>query len=271
MVIGANMKKCSLTIIVLIVTILLASFVACNNDSSHIDYTITNNFEVKISTVEQSQDENGNIHYGYTIYEPVLTNTPYSSADYGLVFYLGTGIKAEYYEYIGTALAQQGYIVMFYNALFSYAHYQTVERAFTMYSNVRFFVGGHSQGGAAAIRRAMECSNLMGAVLLDPMALRHQALDENGNAIKDENGIDIYINDSLKDTSIPALYIKCDDQTILTDAMRAEALSRMNDAVIVHNIDDGTHTNFAHTDTSAQQESEVLTCILAFMQSVILG
>ncbi len=271
------MKKISILSILLIVIMTLScfSFMACDSQElMPIDYAKENDFEVAIKTIDATYDEEGNLtNRGYMVFEPKLDGTGYQDAKYGLIFYLGTIMKPELYSYIGNALAKQGYIVAFYNAPFAYAQYEEKEKAFEMYPNVKFFVGGHSQGGGAAIRRAMECEDIVkGAILLDPMAFRHQLLDDNGEPMQNEDGVDIYVNDSLKDTNMPAIFIKAQDQLIIKDSDRETALDRMNDGVLIHDLGEGsTHAAFAETESGKEQRDEILTCILAFMQSIILG
>ncbi len=274
---GATMKKLPILSIlfILIMTLLCFSFVACNpQEPLTIDYAQENNFEVSINTIDATYDEDSNLtNRGYMVFEPKLDGTGYQDVKFGLIFYLGTFMKPELYTYIGNALAKQGYVAVFYNAPFAYAQYEVTEKAFEMYPNVKFFVGGHSQGGGAAIRRAMECEDIVkGAILLDPMAFRHQLLDENGEPMQNEYGVDIYINDSLKDTNMPAIFIKAQDQAIIKDSDRETALDRMNDSVLIHDLGEGsTHAAFAEMESGKEQRDEIITCILAFMQSVILG
>ena len=171
---------------------------------------------------------------------------------YGVVFYVGTAIEPKYYEYLGTALAKQGYLVVMpkFKLNMAYNYYAEQEKAFSDYPNVKFFIAGHSQGGGAAIRRASEnASSVAGAILLSPLAYRHKKFDENGKPVKDENDVEIYISDNLKDVDVPTLLIEAAEDHVLTDEMKADARSRLKEGYTHKVISPGAHMSFCTADS----------------------
>lgn len=267
------------------ILIIIASCICLGSCNRHdvlipVDYALDNHFEVGVTDTESQ-----------LIFEPISSEGKKIDYKYGIVFYLGTMIDATYYEYLGNALAAQGYIVIMPKLLFAYAQYQKEETAFENFPNVRFFIGGHSQGGGACIRRAQECiDSVIGAILYSPLAYRHQLTDENGEPVVDENGVEIYIKDDLSNSQLPVLLLEAANDNVLTADMKADAKSRLNeDRTINHTIAPGSHMSFSTMDTdeilslfnndgdgitqSEKEEQRRLTLIytLAFMQSVVLG
>ncbi len=261
------MKKIFITTLLLaiILTFALVSFVGCNK-IVEVNYALDNNFDVKIIDSEE-----------YLIFEPTGENGV--AYKYGLIFYLGTTIGAEKYSYLGEALAKQGYLAVFYREKFAWAKYKDHEEAFDMYPSVQFFIGGHSQGGGAAVRRTMECKDsVIGAVLFDPLCLpgRHPLLDENGVQVKDENGVGIYVVETLIDVQLPVLLLEAYNDTFwINPTFKQDALNRMNEDYLVYDKIEGDHLGFAHfeendTDEKIAQREYAKIATLAFMQSVVL-
>lgn len=278
------MKKTSALAIIFTIIVLSCciGFVSCDkhDDPIQVNYALDNDFNVGVTDTQTRMT-----------FEPLSADGIRVDYKYGLVFYPGTLIDAKYYEYLGNALAKQGYLVVIPKLLFAYAQYENEESAFADYPNVRFFVGGHSQGGGAAIRRAQECyDQITGAILFSPLAYRHQLLDENGDPVKDENEIEIYIKDTLIDLSLPALLLEASDDNVLSDEQKADAKSRLNEnCTMSYAITPGSHMSFSTMDTDeilsmfnndgngmTQQEKDeqrnlAVIYTLAFMQSVVLG
>ena len=237
---------------ILIVALTACCLFACNDkgDSpAKVDYQSDNSYFVKTAESETA-----------LTFEPILdpvyseSGLTYKPVDYrfGVIFYVGTAIEPKYYEYLGNALAKQGYLVVMPKVTLNmtYAYYKAQEEAFSAYPNVKFFVAGHSQGGGAAIRRASEnASSVAGAILLSPLAYRHKKFDENGKPVKDENDIEIYISDNLKDVDVPTLLIEAAEDHVLTDEMKADARSRLKEGYTHKVISPGAHMSFCTADS----------------------
>lgn len=183
------------------------------DDSGEIDYSVENNFEYTIN------DKTNSI-----VYEPTSV-TP----KYGLIFYVGTAIGYEYYEYLASALARQGYLVVLPKVKggLAYMLYNDNEHAFTDYPNVEFFVGGHSQGGGAAVRRAEEnAQRVKGVILYAPLC---------------------YNDDSIKELGLPTLLLEATKDGVLTAEMKADAKARLPVNRTEFMID-GCHMSFSSFD-----------------------
>lgn len=218
--------------------------------------------------------------------------------EYGVIFYVGAGVEPTKYTYLATVLAKQGYLVVIPKAEhnMTYADYKTAENAFATYGNVKFFIAGHShQGGAAAIRRAAENKDkVAGVILLAPVANRHELIGEDGNPVKDENGVTIYVADNLLDCALPILLVESDNDKVRTQEQANDAKARLKDGYVSKIVQDGNHTAFAEIDIEddlpikflptytadinattieqkANQRSATCDFTLAFLRSVVLG
>ncbi len=206
------MKKHFTLILLLIIIALSASFVGCTKSHSQgVDYSKENDYEYEIS------DEKN-----YVTYSPKDV-----SPTYGLLFYLGTAIAPEKYDYLASALAKQGYLVVISKNALALVTYKKEEPAFAKYQDVKFFLGGHSQGGGAAVKRAKEnLDATMGLVLLAPLA---------------------YEVDSVADKNVPTLLINAKNDGVLTDVMKATS----KNAVPLQRTEyliDGAHMSFSTYD-----------------------
>lgn len=235
--------------LVLLITTAFCLFACDKDESVSVDYSAENSFFVKTTDSDSA-----------LVFEPVQdpvygdSGMTYTKVNYryGVVFYVGTAIEPKYYEYLGTALAKQGYLVVMpkFKLNMAYNCYTEQEQAFSDYPNVKFFIAGHSQGGGAAIRRASEnASSVAGAILLSPLAYRHKKLDENGKPVKDENGVEIYIADNLKDVDVPTLLIEAAEDRVLTDKKKADAKSRLKEGYTHKVISPGAHMSFCTADS----------------------
>ena len=211
------MNKLTRTIVSFIVIALVlttsAMLFACDKNDDGIDYSISNNFEYEV--IENSD---------MVAYKP-LNVTP----KYGLIFYVGTVIEPKYYEYLATALAKEGYVAVIpkMSLYMAYAGYKEVEPAFASYPDVEFFVGGHSQGGGAAVRRAMEnASTVKGVVLYAPLC---------------------YNTDNIVDCNIPTLLLEATNDGVLTAEMKANALTRISADAEKYMLT-GSHMSFSTFD-----------------------
>ena len=242
-------KICIAIALVLLITTALCLFACDKDESVAVDYSAENSFFVKTTDSDSA-----------LVFEPVQDpvygddGMTYTKVNYryGVVFYVGTAIEPKYYEYLGTALAKQGYLVVMpkFKLNMAYNYYAEQEKAFSDYPNVKFFIAGHSLGGGAAIRRASEnASSVAGAILLSPLAYRHKKLDENGKPVKDENDVEIYISDNLKDVDVPTLLIEAAEDHVLTDEMKADARSRLKEGYTLKGISPCAHMSFCSADS----------------------
>jgi len=213
----------------------LFCFASCAKyQDAQIDYWKDNDFEVQI---EDTSD--------------ALTYFPKGKDyRYGLIFYVGTGLDVDSYAYLGNALAKQGYLFVVpkteYNMTYNF--YEDRETAFIKYNNISFFVGGHSQGGGAAVLRAQQNESIVsGVVLFAPLC---------------------YNDDSLKDTKLKVLFLEGENDKILTDAMKADAKSRMNEKTTYYMIEGGNHMGFSSVNFFADGK---LTITLEEMQQQIIN
>ncbi len=211
--------------------------------------------------IDAQRDESGSlIHQGYTVYEP--NEEEFGKPQYGVIFYLGTNMKASYYDYLGMALAKSGYATLIYHATNPFFNFMPTEHAFSLFPDVKFFVSGHSQGGAAAIRRSAQLKDeILGTILLDAVGLRRDFWGEDGSYRKDY--------DSLADTMIPILFLKTTDELVVKESQREFALTLMNDTTIVYTLSTGTHFSFANIDNYTSAREEIVSEVLSFIESVI--
>ncbi len=206
------MKKHLITLLSILLIACSGAFVGCTkNHTQWVDYSKNNCYEY------ERIDEND-----YVTYLP--KNVAYT---YGLLFYLGTAITPEKYDYLADSLAKQGYLVVISKNAFAWVMYKKDEPTFEKYPDVKFFIGGHSQGGGAAVKRAKEnLDSTMGLVLLAPLA---------------------YEVDSVADTNIPTLLINAKNDGVLTDRMKETSknvIPRERKEYLI----DGAHMSFSTYD-----------------------
>lgn len=249
------MKKILVLILAVFLVTSMAVFVGCTPPEPP---------EV-IPPVDYSADNN----YAYQIVsdEDYVTYVPDANATHGFLFYLGTMIAPEYYDYLASALAKQGYLVVISTNAMAYNLYDEEEYTFTDYPNIKFFVGGHSQGGAAAVKRTNENRDkVAGVVLLAPIAPL------------------AYPHDSIADAGIPVLLLEATKDGVLTSAMKADAKLCIPDDSEQHMIEgchmsfstfdsDGTLTMF-HDGPATQEEKDAqrkatVAYVLAFLKNVV--
>lgn len=246
-------RKFTVLSAILIVALTACCLFACNDKDTSpakVDYQSDNSYFVKTTESETA-----------LTFEPILdpvysgSGMTYRQVDYrfGVIFYVGTAIAPKYYEYLGNALAKQGYLVVMPKVTLNmtYAYYKEQEEAFSAYPNVEFFVAGHSQGGGAALRRASEnADTVAGAILLSPLCYRHKLLDSGGNSVKDEeSGVEKYIVDSLKGVEVATLLIEAEQDHVLTDEMKADAKTRIKDGYVHKVISPASHMSFSTMDS----------------------
>ena len=207
-------KIISTLIILLLVATTSVMLLACDtDDDNYVDYSTSNDFEYEV--VENAD---------------MVSYVPLNVAPkYGLIFYVGTVIEPTYYEYLASALAKEGYVAVIpkMSLYMAYAGYKEVEPAFAEFADVEFFVGGHSQGGGAAVRRAMENASIIkGVVLYAPLC---------------------YNEDNIVDCNIPTLLLEATNDGVLTAEMKANALTRISADAEKYMLT-GSHMSFSTFD-----------------------
>ena len=233
-------------IFVIIICICVVTLLSCT--SHNIDYSKDNDFNVKYETidVEMSEDSNSKVKLDLDIVSPEN-----GDAKFGLIFYVGTAIPTAKYYYLAEALAKQGFVVALPQVTLNMTYMQyketlcATEKVISMYSDVKFFVGGHSQGGGAAMRYAVtNQDNLLGALFLSPLCY-----DEY--TITNEDGTETKQFDTLKESNLPVLLLEAANDHVLTDDMKEDALARMSEGFIHHIINPGAHMSFSTMDADS--------------------
>ena len=189
-------------------------FIACNgntDDREPVDYSKDNSYEIEVT-----EDKDA------VTYMPVG-----AKAKYGLLFYVGTSIPPECYAYLAEPLAKQGYAVVISKLLLAYLAYAKTEPAFQKYPNIEFFIGGHSQGGGAAVRRAQENSDsVKGVILCAPLC---------------------YGRDTIKDSAIPTLLLEATKDGVLKEGNKVAAKAKLPDTRTEYMLE-GCHMSFSSMD-----------------------
>ena len=180
-----------------------------------------------------------------------------------MIFLAGTSMGPEYYSYLGNALAKQGYIVAIpfvYPFMLLYGSYDTTKTVakniMATYINTKFFIGGHSQGGGAAMRFACE-EEVLGAIFLSPLCYNahnvenpnYDPFDENSQRyVLDENGEKVVQFDTLTDTTLPTLLLEASNDHVLSDEMKADALARMPKEFLHYVLTPASHMGFCYLE-----------------------
>ena len=289
--------------ILLVVALLVCTltFFACNKKQPTVDYRKTNDYSVKTEEYVFNPSADEEYQFGAVVYYPENV-----TAKYGFVFFVGSFIPSEYYEYLGTALAKQGYIVAIPNVMANsaYTYYDSntkvaTEKIFNMFKGVKFFVGGHSQGGGAALKFAeQEEEHLLGAVFLSPLCYTVDRLNPNYDPYndpvsemyeRDEEGNIIQDRDTLENSTLPVLLLEAANDHVLTDAMKEDARSRMPANYTRFVLSPASHMSFSTLDSDSvliafnndgdgmdeqekiAQRSQTVNHILDFLQIIVCG
>jgi dienelactone hydrolase len=240
------MKKISFALIIVILFVVAFTSSCEIEEDRTINYQTDNSFTVITSDTEAA-----------LIYMPEGKDP-----DYGIIFYVGTFLSPDVYPVISSELASQGYLVVIPKVPFNtaYLSYAEEEAAFSAYPNVQFFIGGHSQGGGAALRRAYENSDkVLGAVLYSPLC---------------------YNNDTLINTDMPVLLIEAENDNVLTEAMKEDSRSRLKEGYAHYIIEGGNHMGYSDmlfpadgemTISKEEMQQEVAANTLQFLKESILN
>ncbi len=261
------MKKRLSLLLTAIFAFLLVALAACDKPLPEVDYGKDNDFETSIEDGEDS-----------LIFSPKGA-TPAA----GLIFYVGTMISEQNYKYLGEALAREGYLAVFPKVMFAFYNYRDSEPALERFKDVRFFLGGHSQGGGAAIRRAQEDpERTEGLILLAPLCFDYDGAMFEGDDVKD------FYN--VADAEIPSLILRAEGDRVLSAAQTAASSMCVNKAFCEeHEISPGAHMSFSTADNDSvlkffnndgdgiseqdkkAQRDATVRFVLAFMKRVTRG
>ena len=233
----ATLHKLSVVLIAVFILIFASlCLMYCNKkaEKEYIDYTKDNEFEIEHTTYIANPDAEESEQYGMEIYCPKDNNPKY-----GLIFYVGTIISADKYSYLSFALAKAGFLVIIPNVSFNmtYGYYEDQTEVISLkvlndFSDVEFFVGGHSQGGGAAMRFSTENqSRIIGSIFMSPLCFSEFDTEDNKFGLSNSN--------------LPALLLEASGDRVLKKEQKLDAKNRMPKGVVRYVIDPGAHMSFS--------------------------
>ncbi len=260
MVYNLDMRKFQKVIVVTLAVVLL-SFVmltaGCgkeNNNTYNTGYSdgvnysdgiLSNEYEIEILSVD-----------GYRIYQPK------ANTEWVFVFYLGTAMTMDNYDAILSAVASHGISVVVPNNKFADVMYKQMEDAYGLFEAENYILGGHSQGGGAAIRRASEnMQTTRACVLYSPM------LAPSNEA-------------TLADSDLPVIFFEAENDKILSSSDKSEVKTRMNDMCEYVMLEGANHMCYGESDLMSSQDgalertkeeiqAEVTQLTLEFLNKII--
>lgn len=208
-----------------------------------VDYNAlrTNRYAVEVTQTKE-----------YTLYLPEA-----EGVTWGFLFYVGTMLPPENYDALFRAVAGAGFAVGVSKNALADLMYREEEPIYAALGLQRYIIAGHSQGGGAAIRRAAENpATTKGCVLYSPMI----------------------VNDAtLAGSALPTLYFEAENDTVLSDAIKAVAKSRMNAGCRYALLEGANHMCYGEMEffgdgvndrDKAEIQQEVIDRTIAFLQSV---
>ena len=234
-------------VLILAITCVFSSFclMSCSKTEPkvYVDYTKENNYTVSHTSYIVNPNDEEIDQYGAEIYAPEGANPKY-----GLIFFVGTMIAPENYTYLSNALAQKGFLVVIpkVTLAMTYLYYEEqtsviANKTINDYPDVKFFAGGHSQGGGATMRFAADNqSTLLGAIFMSPLCYAEYEVEINGETTTKF--------DTLTNSSLPVLLLEASGDEVLTTEMRADAESRMPQQYTHYVISPGAHMSFSQWD-----------------------
>lgn len=176
----------------------------------------------------------------------------------GFIFYLGTAMDVDNYDSILTKVAESGIAVYVSSNPFPDLLYDEEEAAYDLLGLNKYFIGGHSQGGGAAVRRACENEDsTAGCILLSPLV---------SNSF------------TLADKDIPAIYFEAENDNVLSSGMQNNAKSRMNESCEFVLLQGAGHMCYGESSLldgggtvrdKAEIQAEVAEKIIAFINGVL--
>ena len=245
---GAKLRTFKFVKVITAVALILALlFLICAcTEKPAADYTdlTRNNYEVEISDEDDGR-----------LYSPQAKNVTW-----GFIFYLGTAMSTDNYDYIMTAMAKAGIAVYVPSNPFPDLLYSENEEGFSALGTQNYFIGGHSQGGGAAVRRACEnLSSTRGEVLFSPL---------------------ISNDFTMSDKDMPTIYFEAENDNVLSQSMQNAAKSRMNESCEFITLQGAGHMCYGTSSLldgggtvrdKREIQNEVIAATLDFMQEVISG
>ena len=257
-------------VVALIATIGVLSFAACNNKKlPSVDYKKNNEYSVSTTTYVVNPEAKEDEQLSAVIYTPDGVQ-----AKYGLLFFLGTVIAPEYYDYLASALAKQGYVVTIVVEPFAYFGYDDrskpiADKILAKYPDLKFFVGGHSQGGGAAMRFACEnLDHVLGAIFLAPLTFgardaTQEEYDKDATAHPEWFNINtdgsISRADTLVNTTLPTLLLEASNDHVLSVQQKSEALDKMPQTMTHFVIQNASHMGFSTMELGLNGDGEDIT------------
>lgn len=187
-----------------------------------VDYSdgiLENGYEIEILSVD-----------GYRLYQPK------ANTEWVFVFYLGTAMSVDNYDAILSEVAAHGISVVVPNNKFADVWYSNTEKAYGMFECEKYVLGGHSQGGGAAIRRAGEnMQTTKACVLYSPML-----------AISNKT--------TLTDSDLPVIFFEAENDNILSSSNKSEARSRMNGLCEYVMLEGANHMCYGESSLMSSQD-----------------
>lgn len=180
----------------------------------------TSNFYVTVSDVN-----------GYKVYEPE------KDKGWVFIFYLGTAMSTSNYDAILKQVASFGIKVVVPDNKFADLGYTTEEKAFELFKADNYIIGGHSQGGGAAIRRASENLDTTRACVLFSAMISNDA--------------------TLEDTELPVLLFEAQNDHILFDSDKSKVKERMNDKCEYVMLEGANHMAYGKSDLMSFADGEL--------------
>lgn len=247
---------CIFLIAALLSTIGVLSFAACNNKKVEtVDYKKNNAYSFTQTTYVVNPEADEASQLSAVIYTPNGVQ-----AKYGLLFFLGTVIAPEHYDYLASALAKQGYVVAIAVEPFAYFGYDDrtkiiADKVVEKYQDLKFFVGGHWQGGGAAMRFACEhLDQTLGAVFLAPLTFgardaTQEEYDKDATAHPEWFNVNtdgsISRADTLVNTTLPTLLLEASNDHVLSTQQKKDALDKMPACMTHFVIQNASHMGFS--------------------------
>lgn len=217
------MKKIIIAVTVMAILFLVAAATGCNEEKTVVDYSLygEKTYEVGISEEE-----------GYRIFRPKA-----EGAEWAFLFYLGTAMLVANYDDILTEIAATGMTVVVSPNPFPDVFYDETEKAYSLTDAKKFFIGGHSQGGGAAVRRACENpTSTYGCVLYSPL---------------------ISNDFTLADKDLPVLFFEAENDKVLSSSMKSESKKRMNENCEYIFLEGANHMVYGTKEFFADGENDV--------------
>lgn len=195
----------------------------CEEEKPSVDYSLygENTYVVDISEEE-----------GYRIFTPQA-----EGAEWGFLFYLGTAMPVDNYDDILTGIAATGICVVVSPNPFPDLFYSETEKAYSLTDAKKFFIGGHSQGGGAAVRRACENpESTYGCVLYSPL---------------------ISNDFTLADKTLPVLFFEAENDKVLSSSIKTAAKERMSESCEFIFLEGANHMVYGTKDFFADGENDL--------------